>query len=660
MNLMKKEPEIQQVPLTSPDERESRIATLRRLFPDLFDGDGVLDEKALRTLLADEVPNVSERFRFEWAGKTQSKRFAFAPSRGTLRPTPEKNLLPDSSDTALLSKNVFIVGDNLEVLKLLEKSLFEKVSCIYIDPPYNADADVIYNDDYSETRLEYWERSGQLKEGIRLHSVTNTNGRRHSNWLNMMQPRVSRARHLLAPDGVIIVHIDDKELANLKKLMDEVYGEENFLGTVVWKNSTDNNPTRIAIEHEYILFYAKDINSTRPVWKANESAPKEALVAIGEELTKRYSDPTELQQAYDEWFSENRAYLAPLDRYKYIDRDGVYTGSQSVHNPGKEGYRYDVIHPDTRKPCKQPLMGYRFPKETMDDLLDKGKILFGDDENKIIELKVYAKDYKAKLGSVIHLDGRLGAYDLRALFPELTQPFKNPKPVSLAKDIIDFVTEPGDIVMDFFAGSGTTAHATYDLIADGQPRSFITIQLPEPISEKHEAKKAGYQNIADLTYERIVRASKKYTASKVDGDFGLTTFELTQSNFPENTFTPDPSKSEAENLKALDAHLTAAGQKTIFDDGNFGSVVAEIALKFGFGLFYKIQRLGEEFTRNAVYRIEGNDKGALLCLDEDLHDETIEALKAHGDEQLIVAKVALDTTKKFELHNAFKDSLWVV
>lgn len=659
--------DMNQVPLTSTDDREVRIDTLRRLFPDLFDLEGVLDEKALRALLADDQANVGERFRFEWAGKQQSKRFAFSPSRASLAYLPEQSMGSDGSVFKATSRpqdnesrNVFIEGDNLEVLKLLEKSLFEQIQCIYIDPPYNADADVLYLDDYSESQAAYWERTGQSKDGIRLQAVTTATGRRHSNWLNILQARLARARNLLADSGVIIVHIDDKELANLRKLMDELFGEDNFLGTVIWKNATDNNPTRIAIEHEYLLVFAKNATAVKAVWKAEDSAPKAILIKIGDELTSKYSDLDELKAAYAEWFNENRTQLSPLDRYRYIDHDGVYTGSQSVHNPGKEGYRYDVFHPDTKKACKQPLMGYRFPKETMEQLLLDDKILFGDDEDKIVELKVYARDYKARLSSVFNLDGRLGSYDLKALFPEFNQPFRNPKPVSLVKEMLEYVTDEGDIVLDFFAGSGTTAHAVYELISEGRPRSFVSVQLPEPTPPGHEMNKAGYKYISDITRERIKRAGKSFLADGLKGDFGFRTFTLTQSNFPENTFMPDPVKSDVDNMKALDEHLSASRQKHIFTDNALASVTTEIALKFGFGLFYETTSLAKDFAKNHIVKIVGNAKSSLMCLDDDLHETTIEKLKLFSDEQLIVAESALDTTKKFELQNAFKDNLWTV
>ncbi len=288
------------------------------------------------------------------------------------------------------------------------------------------------------------------------------------------------ARDLLANDGVIFISVDGNELDNLKLLCDDIYGEDNYLGNIIWNNATDNNPTNIAIEHEYIVCFAKNKSKLEPVWKSDVSDIKNLLIQVGERLSAENEDDQAFQAAWNTWYKEHKAQLSPLDRYKYIDRGGVYTGSQSVHNPGKEGYRYDVIHPITGKPCMQPLMGYRFPESTMQELLDNGKILFGEDENKIIELKVYAKEYQDKLSSIYELDGRLGAYDIKSLFPGTKQLFKNPKPVQLIQRLLSFVLRDNDIFLDFFSGSGTSAEALmrHNATIDAH-NVFIAIQIQE-------------------------------------------------------------------------------------------------------------------------------------------------------------------------------------
>ena len=262
---------------------------------------------------------------------------------------------------------------------------------------------------------------------------------------------------------------------------------------------------------------------------------KDLLVNKGTQLTDKYKNLDVLKTEYNKWFRAHKNELWPLDRYKYIDEGGIYTGSQSVHNPGKEGYRYDVIHPVTNKPCKQPLMGYRFPKSTMDDLLEQGKILFGKDETKIIELKLYAKEYSEKLSSIIDFDGRIGSDDLKELFPNNKTIFTNPKPVKFINLFIPFVlSNDDDIILDFFAGSGTTAHAIMQLNAeDGYNRKFIEVQIPEALSLDIESQKNAYEFLKEnnlpttLDYigiERIKRAAAKIkqellvVAKKKDGE----------------------------------------------------------------------------------------------------------------------------------------------
>ena len=256
----------------------------------------------------------------------------------------------------------------------------------------------------------------------------------------MMFPRLNLLWKFLREDGVIFVSIDEVEYGSLRLLLDEIFGVKNRVGTIVWKNATDNNPTNIAIEHEYILCYAKNKSKLSPVWKSATLAVKQKLIDIGEEFVQKYTKQEERQQAYSKWFRGNKAFLWPFDRYKFIDEDGVYTGSQSVHNPGKEGYRYDILHPVTGKPCRQPLMGYRFPPETAERLIAEDRVIFGENENKIIELKVCVKDYRAKLSSLFELDGRTGTNEIKAIFSENKRPFDFPKPTALLEELISFTT----------------------------------------------------------------------------------------------------------------------------------------------------------------------------------------------------------------------------
>lgn len=385
-----------------------------------------------------------------------------------LMPVPDKSVgdCPDDD-------NLIIHGDNLHALKALLPRYAGRVKCIYIDPPYNTGNEGwSYNDNANGPILKQW-----LAEEA---PVDTEDLERHDKWLCMMWPRLQLLKELLSEDGVIFVSIDDNEQHHLRMLMDEIFGEQNHLGTIVWNNVTDNNPTNISVEHEYIACYAASRSNIESVWQSAVLPLKETLIKIGENLVSQYSDDDARQAAYAEWFREHRKELGPLDRYKYIDANGIYTGSQSVHNPGREGYRYDILHPKTGKPCKQPLMGYRFPFETMQSMLDDSRIIFGVDENKIIEIKLYASEYKTKLPSVVELDTRIGANELKEVFSSKTQPFNYPKPSVLIQELLSFAMDDKTIVLDSFAGSGTTAHAALALNKqDGGNRRFILIECED-------------------------------------------------------------------------------------------------------------------------------------------------------------------------------------
>jgi len=455
-----------------------------------------------------------------------------------LIPKKDKSL----TDKVSLHDNIIIHGDNLKALKALLPLYAGKIKCIYIDPPYNTGKEKwVFNDNVNSPMMQEW-----LGKVVDAEDLT-----RHDKWLCMMTPRMKLLRDLLAEDGAILVSIDDNEIHHLRSLMNETFGEHNWLGTVVWRNVTDNNPTNVAVEHEYIICYCKNRDRIAPVWKSKVSDVKGILIKIAKELTSKYKDPEELTKAYKEWLRVNKRFLRPLDRYKYIDEAGVYTGSQSVHNPGREGYRYDVIHPVTRKPCKQPLMGYRFPEETMEALLSKGRILFGNDESKIIELKLYAEEYEDKLPSVITLDGRIGAYELRELFPGIKKPFENPKPSQLIEQLLSFTVGPDDIVLDSFAGSGTTAHALLRLNKqNGGKRRFILVEC---------------EDYADrITAERVRRVIKGVPKAKdenlkkgLGGSFSY--FELGKSIELESILSGDRLPSYRELARYV--FYTATGEE---------------------------------------------------------------------------------------------------
>jgi adenine-specific DNA-methyltransferase len=599
---------------------EDKLAQLKQLFPEVFAEDKV-DFDKLKLILGEETLAKEERYELNWAGKYDSFKEIQKQTTATLIPDPENSIDFDTSE------NIFIEGENLEALRVLQKSYYGKIKMIYIDPPYNTGNDsFVYPDDYTERRSEYEERTGIKDEDGFLNKQdlwkknTKENGQFHSVWLSMMYPRLFLARNLMCEDGVIFVSIDDNEVTNIRLLMDSVFGKENFVGTIIWKNATDNNPTQIAIEHEYILVFAKNKDSIESEWKSELSDVKQKLISIGNELIKKHDSPQELQAVYSQWLKQNKAYLSPLDRYKYIDTGGVYTGSQSVHNPGKEGYRYDIIHPITGKACKEPLMGYRFPKQTMDRLLEDGKILFGEDEHKIVELKVYAKDYKEKLSSLFSLDGRLGAYDIKTVFPNSTRIFNNPKPLKLINHFTSFILKDNDIILDFFSGSASTAHAILKLNQeDNGNRKFICVQMPEPTPENSEAKKAGYETISQISQARIKKVIEQLKAEKEGKldfdkdnpqDLGFKSFKLAPSNF--KTW-----RSDAEG-EALEQQLALF--KSPYKEGTEQeNMLYELLLKAGFPLTVPIQK--ESVKGVALYIVDG---GKMLLALEAINEKVLE------------------------------------
>lgn len=430
--------------------------------------------------------------------------------------------------------NRVIRGDNLEALKSLLPEFEGQVKCIYIDPPYNTGNEGwIYNDNSNDPKLKRWLGTLVGKEGEDLS--------RHDKWLCMIYPRLKLLHRLLRKDGVIFASIDRNEFANFKLVLEEVFGAGNWVGELVWRNVTDNNPTNVSLEHEYLLCFAKNKSLLAPVWKSPYLESKERLIELGQKLAQENEEQEDLQEAYTAWYREHKNEMWPFQDYKFIDKDGIYTGSRSVHNPGKEGYRYDVLHPDTGMACKQPLMGYRFPWPTMEALLKEKRILFGADESKLIELKLYVKDYKAKLASVIELDGRTGTNEIKSIFTESSRPFDFPKPSALIEELLGFVTSGDDIVLDSFAGSGTTGHAVLKLNAqDGGKRKFLLVEVMEYAET--------------LTAERVRRVVAGYgkgerSVSGLGGSFDL-------YSVGEPIFLPNDFLNEAVGVDAIRQYVS--------------------------------------------------------------------------------------------------------
>jgi adenine-specific DNA-methyltransferase len=643
-------PEPKQMALTTPDIRQERMEHLKRLMPDLFDGEGKLDEHALKALIDPEgnAPH-TERFRFEWAGKHQSKQIAFTPSRGALVVDKARSINFDTTE------NLILEGDNLEVLKLLQTSYFEQVKCIYIDPPYNTQKDFIYPDKFAEGKKAYWMKNGTIKDGVKLTAVTEQSGRKHSNWLNMMQARLLLARQLLRQDGVILISIDDNEQAHLKVLCDDIFGEENFVACLSTIMNLKGNHDNFGFSdtHEYTFVYAKNVTFCRI---GMLSIDEEGLNDWLEDDYGLYKEADNLRATGVNAPKEKRPnlwYPIFLDEntqdFYVTENDSPLNSKHTpilpVNPAGEElSWYWGKTKFNSNKHnliLKKTSNGWQFYKKQRPEL--------GDIPTKKPKTVFYKSDYSTSTATT----------KLRDLMGEKV--FDGPKPVPFLHDLMEIGTDSDSIVLDFFAGSGTTAQAVIQANqADAGNRKFILVQVPEYTDETHPSYKAGYKTISDLCMERVKRAGEKLKQEHPEStvDTGFRVYKLTDSHFPENLYTVDDTQTPEEARLALEAHINAPRQASLFEA--FEDVVCEIALKNGFGLFYTLETV-EAFTANKVYRLTGGGKSCLLCLDDTLAESTLEALTAgYSDTQLVCSSRALDTTTKWTLQSAFNENLWMV
>lgn len=609
------------IPKTSPELLKERLEQLKESLPDLFTNEGQLNEDELRNIISQFTIPQTERYEFRWTGKAHSKKLAFTPSKATLAPDEKRSINFDKTE------NIIIEGDNLEVLKLLQKSYFNQIKCIYIDPPYNTGNDFIYNDDFSENKKAYWEKNGIFKDGVKLDSNTESIGRYHSNWLSMMQSRLLLARNLLKEEGVIFVSIDDHEIANLRKLLDEVFGEENFVVNIIWeKLQTRKNSAKYFSEsHDYILCFAKNL-----------------------ELFQRKLIPREDDSNYTNPDSD------PKGPWK-LDR--VY-----ANNPYNADYT--ITNPEGAKVSRPNGKYWRYSEETINKFIQENKLVWSKG-GKYPNVKRYLSEVQEGLVPVSIFD-RLFAGDNGLASRELSELLGSdkimsyPKPTKLIIRLLQTCTnsKDNDLIMDFFAGSGTTAHAVMELNKEDEGnRKCILVQLPESTDKNSDAFKAGYKTISDICIERVKKAGNKINKENEKIDTGFKVFKLTYSHFPENLFTPDPNKTEKENIQEFKKYLEKVNQQVLFDF-EADKLLYEIALKDGFNLNFNIEYL-KKFEGNKVIKIKDDVKEALVCLDQSISDKTIEQLKQYKDQRFICLKRAVDTTKKWNLQQLFEKNLWV-
>lgn len=539
----------------SQTPQQERLDILKQLMPEIFD-EGQIDFEKLKATLGEYITFSNERYVLNWAGKSDAFRVMQCPSSATLVPCKEESVDFDTT------QNIFIEGENMEVLKVLQKSYFGKVKMIYIDPPYNTGNDsFIYPDKFSESKEEYLKRVGDkdeegymTREGM-FRKNSKENGQYHSNWLNMMMPRLYLAKSLLREDGVILINMDEHEITNLQYLMNEIFGEDNDLGTIVWdKRNPKGDATGIAYQHEYIVVFSKNIDALKE--KCQIVRPKknaEKILAKANEIYQLKHTKTleEINVEFQNWIKTQKDLSGGEAAYNRIDENGDVYRLVSMAWPNKkkapDEYFIPLKHPITNKDCPVPARGWRNPPQTMNELLEKGQIIFGADETTQPQRKYLLKEnLDENIPSLIYYGGS----DVDML-EELGIPFDTPKVVNIIKEHIQSFTERDSIILDFFAGSGTTAHAVMQLNKeDGSNRKFICVQLPELCDPKSEAYKTGYSTIAEISKERIRRAGAKIRAEVEDEraqhageisfeetaetpmpDLGFKVFKLSESNF---------------------------------------------------------------------------------------------------------------------------------
>lgn len=582
--------------LESLDIQQQKMNELKNIFPEIFE-DGKINHEKLKVILGDSVDESSEHYSFEWHGKRACYQTIKAKTNATLK--------VDRDNDTVDGNNIFIEGDNLEVLKLLQSAYHKKVKMIYIDPPYNKDKDFVYSDTWGDSIQNYLIQTDQLRDEGYTTSKTNSTGRRHTNWLNMIYPRLWLSRNLLKDDGVIFVSIDDDEVHNLRKIMDEIYGEENFIGQFIWqkKKGGGNDSKYIAIEHEYIIMYAKF---------------KDKLENLFQNFTKEYAT-----------------------RYSEEDVNGKYFWDTFKRKSGKQ--YYPITCPDGTilefDDNNNPLSWLRSEARFIKDL-EEGEVKFEKNTN---GWSIFFKQRipKGKTPRSLLLDYGTTSYgsgELLDIFKK--ELFQNPKPSILLKLLIEIGTNKDDIILDFFAGSGTTAHAVMALNQEDEGnRKYILVQLPESTDEKSEAHKAGYKKISDITKERLKRVMKK-----LDYKEGFKAFHLDNSNFQifkEVKKRPDMGYEEIEKMLKMSMfheNILTQGAKPL-------DIVYEVGLKNGFSLSAKVDEVKTD--KYSFITLSEDERVFYFSFDKQIEGDIVHAVPSGV--KLICYEKALTTNVKLNL-----------
>jgi adenine-specific DNA-methyltransferase len=608
---------------TSKDIFLTELEKFKQIFPQ-FVQENQINFDALKEFLdKNELKKDKEdSYTFSWAGKKEAFKAIQRPSNATLNPNKNESVDFDNTD------NVFIEGDNLEVLKLLQQQYFNKIKMIYIDPPYNTGKDFIYKDNFTENKNDYFERIGATKDGITLETNADSNGRFHSHWLSMMYPRLFLAKQLLTDDGVIFISIDDNEQHHLKMLCNEVFGEENFIGNFIVKSAPAGTQSskNISIQHSYCLAYSKNLEQIKFI-----------LQRTKEELNLRYKD----KDADGRYYSE-RLWKRGIGGKK---EDVPSLHFPVFYNPKTNEILIDTECADQSNfikiiPYQTPgvLGRWTWSKEKM--INNRKNLIVKKVSNEWkLHKKVYENEEMGKLPfSIINSDiarTELGSIEVKNIF-ENNKYFEYPKPIKFLIYLINISTKPNDIILDFFAGSATTGHAVMELNKEDKGnRKFILVQIPEATDEKSEAFKAGYKNIAQISKERLRRAITQNEYKE-----GFKVFELSPSNYN----TPESYNGDDENEVLKNEHYIL--DNPLIENYTVENLIYEIILKQGLSLHSTIT-LQDDFY--IAYDAEREQK-LYLTLTSKIIDENIDNLNLTPDDILVCFDTALNDTQKVNLN----------
>lgn len=620
--------DIEKVDLASENLVDDRLNKLKALMPEVFSESGI-DFDKLRLELGDDVDEGQERYAFTWPGKADAIRQSQTVSTATLRPCVEKSRGRDGKDGSFDSDNIYIEGDNLEVLKLLQRGYHGKVKMIYIDPPYNTGHDFVYHDSFGNT-IENYKR----QTGLTGQSNADTSGRYHSDWCSMMYPRLKLARELLSDEGIILINIDENEYVNLQNIMREVFGEQNDLGTIVWdKRNPKGDSTGIAIQHEYIVAYSKQKNFIAD--KHTLQRPKknaESMLAKARSLYGKISPTYSLEDAnreYKAWIKTKTELTGGEKAYSNIDEQGRVYQPVSMAWPNKkkapDDYFVPLIHPITGKPCPVPPRGWRNPSSTMQDLLDKGLILFGTDESTQPRRKyLLDENMMENIPSLLYN----GSSDT-AMLERMGTPFDTPKVTAVCQEHIQALTSDDDIILDFFSGSATTAHATMAAnAADGASRRFIQVQLPELCPSGSEPKSMGFDNLCEIGQKRIREAG---AVTQECSDIGFRVFILEDSGINK----PKPGELLLNMVKPERSEL---------------DIVFEMMLKWGLELTLPIEK--SDAAGYPIWSVACDE--LVCCMSKGLSIEALEAVAGMEPRRVLILDSVLDDTLKLNAVQIFK------